>query len=768
MSVAKISRQISVPERLEHPLRDVHHSQHTANSFKAISCSQRNQLMFNASRRGSASLAKLARSPYSTRCLRFILPRPLTSETPRILPNLSACNFSTSHAIRQPAAQAAAIIENEIDHEGTAQGQPRHGPVTRFIELQERGMVCPTVVKTLVEDMKLETMTQVQSLTINETLKGGDVLAQARTGTGKTLAFLIPVLQNIINYEPKLEHRGYRQKRTSADDIRAIIISPTRELAEQIAVEARKLTRNTGVIVQTAVGGTQKSAGLRAIKNEGCHILVGTPGRLNDILSDPYSQVRAPDLSAFVLDEADRLLDQGFAPDIEAIQKLLPARTEVDRQTLLFSATVPREVVQIARRTAKPDVHFLRTVQEGELQTHERVPQKIAVIHGLENQAPALVELCKREIARQGGKPFKAIVYFNATADIELMASTLRNLKNPGESLYHKHPLHPAKIIHIHGQLTQAARTYAADTFRRAESAIMVSTDVTARGMDFPNVSHVIQMGVPQDRDSYIHRLGRTGRGDKTGEGWLILTDLERREARHRLHKLPITEDTSLEAASVDMTRDAQLPEDVAKTLTQTIDASRMIPLDQKCGAYYGSLGVMRFYPKDTMIASLNNRAKYCWDRALMAIAADSPETVAGDRALMAVAADSPEMAAEDRALMTTAADSPEMVVEDRALMATAADSPGMVVEDRVLTAIAADFPEMVVAGEARPEAGEATPEAVAMTEKGHSGDVEKHLIGLLTEDLIQQNGTIGRNEVVDLAAEHSWTRCNGTPMLMR
>ncbi|KAL8854737.1 MAG: hypothetical protein Q9221_000519 [Calogaya cf. arnoldii] len=538
---------------------------------------------------------------------------PLTSKTLRIHPNLSACNFSTSYAIRQPAAQAAAIIEDESDHEVTAQRPPRNGPVTRFIELQERGMVCPTVVKTLVEDMKLETMTQVQSLTINETLKGGDVLAQARTGTGKTLAFLIPVLQNIINYDPQLEQRGYRQKRTSADDIRAIIISPTRELAEQIAVEARKLTRNTDVIVQTAVGGTQKSAGLRAIKNEGCHILVGTPGRLNDILSDPYSQVRAPDLSAFVLDEADRLLDQGFAPDIEAIQKLLPARTEVDRQTLLFSATVPREVVQIARRTAKPDVQFLRTVQEGELQTHERVPQKIAVIHGLENQAPALVELCKREIARQGGKPFKAIVYFNATADIELMASTLRNLKNPGESLYHKHPLHPAKIIHIHGQLTQGARTYAADTFRRAESAIMISTDVTARGMDFPNVSHVIQMGVPQDRDSYIHRLGRTGRGDKTGEGWLILTDVERREARHRLHKLPITEDTSLEAASVDMTRDAQLPEDVAKTLTQTIDASRMIPLDQKCGAYYGSLGVMRFYPKDTMIASLNNRAKYCW-----------------------------------------------------------------------------------------------------------------------------------------------------------
>ncbi|KAL8775724.1 MAG: hypothetical protein Q9209_000220 [Squamulea sp. 1 TL-2023] len=516
----------------------------------------------------------------------------------------------------------AQITQDEIEDEVAAEQPPsdaqinqatRHGPVNRFKDLQERGMVCATVVKTLVEDMQLETMTQVQSLTINETLKGGDVLAQARTGTGKTLAFLIPVLQNIINYDPKLEQRGYRPKRTSPEDIRAIIISPTRELAEQIGVEARKLTRNTGVVVQTAVGGTQKSAGLRAIKNQGCHILIGTPGRLNDILSDPYSQVRAPNLSAFVLDEADRLLDQGFAPEIDAIQQLLPDRKEVDRQTLLFSATVPREVVQIARRTAKPDVHYLRTVQEGEQQTHERVPQKVAVVRGLENQAPALVELCKREAARKDGVPFKAIVYLNAAADVSLIASTLRNLKNPGQSIYHKHPLYPAQIIQIHARLTQYERTRAAETFRRADSAIMVSTDVTARGMDFPNVSHIIQIGVPQDRDTYIHRLGRTGRGDKTGEGWLILTDMEAREGYQRLHNLPLTNDDSLEVAKIDMTKDAQLPEDVAKALTQTIDASRMVPHVQKSASYQASLGLMRWAPKRYMIQSLNNRAKFCW-----------------------------------------------------------------------------------------------------------------------------------------------------------
>lgn len=378
-------------------------------------------------------------------------------------------------------------------------------------------------------------------------------------------------------------------------------------------MEARKLTRNTGVVVQTAVGGNSKAAGLRAIKTQGCHILVGTPGRLNDILSDPYSQVRAPDLSAFVLDEADRLLDQGFAPEIQAIQQLLPKRKEVDRQTLLFSATIPREVVSIVRQTAKPDVQFVRTVQEGEQQTHEKVPQKMCILRGLENQSPALIEFCKRELARTDGSPFKAIIYLNATADVSFMASTLKNLKNPGESIYHKHPLDPARIIEIHARLTQRERTFAADSFRKADSAIMVSSDVTARGMDFPNVTHIIQVGIPANRDTYIHRIGRTGRADKTGAGWLFLTATEAREASYRLKDLPITADHSIEAAKVDMTQDAQLPEHVAKTLTQAIDASRMVSNPMKFASYMAALGTMSWAPKKYVIENLNRRARYCW-----------------------------------------------------------------------------------------------------------------------------------------------------------
>ena len=420
--------------------------------------------------------------------------------------------------------------------------------------------------------------------------------------------------------DPKLEKRSRLGRSGDSTDIRAIIISPTRELAEQIAVEAKKVTRDTGVIVQTAVGGSAKSMGLRKIKAEGCHILVGTPGRLNDILSDPYSQIRAPNLSCFVLDEADRLLDQGFAPEIRAIQDLLPNRNEVDRQTLLYSATVPREVMQVVRQTMKRDFQFVRTVQEGEQQTHEKVPQKLVNVAGFENLMPAVFELCKREIdaaaSNTGGtaRPFKAIVYFGATADVSLAASVLNNLKDPGKSIFHQGPLHPAKIIEMHARLTQDARTRAAETFRRAESGIMLSSDVTARGMDFPNVTHVIQIGLPPSEEQYIHRIGRTARGDKTGEGWLFITKLEAQIIRHKLPNMPLQPDKTLETAKVDMKKDAQLPQHTAETLTQIGSAMKMVPRGLKAGSYMAALGIFQWFnDKQALIDALNDRAKYGW-----------------------------------------------------------------------------------------------------------------------------------------------------------
>lgn len=359
---------------------------------------------------------------------------------------------------------------------------------------------------------------------------------------------------------------------------------------------------------------------LQKTLREGCHLLVGTPGRLQDLLEDQYSGVRAPNLTTLVLDEADRLLDDGFSKDIQAIMDLLPNREHVDRQTLLFSATMPREVMRLVRQTLKPDFHFVQAVKEGDLATHEKVPQHIVVTPGLENQMPALLELAKREIekaaqaqkAGEDAKPFKAIVYFQSTANVILASDIFQNLKGSGGGLFGQHPLYPAQISEMHGQLTQQQRTYVSDRFRRAKSAILFSTDVTARGMDFPNVTHVIQIGLAPNREQYIHRIGRTGRGDKTGDGFIIVCESEIQEARRMLRGLPIIPDKSLEAAQVDMTQDAQLPQSVAETLSQVADATKMVSRRTKEAAYLGALGQLRGNTM-TGIAAMNQWTRYGW-----------------------------------------------------------------------------------------------------------------------------------------------------------
>lgn len=442
-------------------------------------------------------------------------------------------------------------------------------------------------------------------------------VAQARTGTGKTLGFLIPTIQNILRVSPELAHRQ-QYARPKAKDIRAIIISPTRELAEQIAVEAEKICRNTGLKVQLAVGGNSKRAMLQKTLREGCHLLVGTPGRLQDLLSDQYSGIGCPRLTTLVLDEADRLLDDGFSKDIENMtQKLLPPRDLVDRQTLLFSATMPREVMHLVRDTLKPDFEFVQAVKEGDVATHEKVPQKIIITPGLENFMPALAELAKREIARYdnkepGSKPFKAIFYFSTTANVELAYEIFTGLK-AGGGLFGTHPLMPARLSMMHGQLSQEQRTRISDRFRKAESAILFSSDVTARGMDFPNVSHVVQIGLPPSQEQYIHRIGRTGRGDKTGEGYIILDESQLQGARKMLRGLPIIPDKSLECAAVDMTKDAQLPKAVAETLSQVGESTKMTPRGYKVAAYKANLGQMRSVSKPEYARAMAQLTRYGW-----------------------------------------------------------------------------------------------------------------------------------------------------------
>ncbi|ROW04997.1 hypothetical protein VSDG_00081 [Cytospora chrysosperma] len=477
----------------------------------------------------------------------------------RSLGSATAPRLSTTY---RPAVLATSLSRQIISRsysDATAAAESRNvkgqsGVITRFADLAPLG-VHENILKAILEDMQYETMTDVQAMSINPALQGKDIVAQARTGTGKTLGFLVPTISRIIEKDPSLGSRSPQQAR--ADDIRAIIISPTRELAEQIGTEARKLCRHTGVKVQTAVGGMNKAMMLRKTRSEGCHLLVATPGRLFDLLSDEYSGIDAPNVQALVLDEADRMLDVGFDKELQQIVRLLPNRREKPRQTLLFSATIPKDVVQIARvYVDASNFQFVQTINADEAPTHEKVPQHIVPVPGFEHFMPTLLEIIqKAQNGEHGPDPVKAIVFFNQTAQVKMFDELFKYLPRYMDSL-------PPSYA-IHSGLDQRDRTRAADNFRKAQSGILISSDVTARGMDFPNVTHVIQFGVPPSREQYIHRLGRTGRANKSGQGWIIIRKEEINDARRKLPGLPIKRNDTLECASVDTrnTEASELPE---------------------------------------------------------------------------------------------------------------------------------------------------------------------------------------------------------------
>lgn len=392
-------------------------------------------------------------------------------------------------------------------------------------------------------------------------------VAQARTGTGKTIGFLVPTIQRIIANDPSLASRGLGK--ADATNVRAIIISPTRELAEQIGAEAQKLCRHTGVKVQTAVGGMNKSMMLRKTKFEGCHLLVGTPGRLMDLLGDEYSGIDAPNLEALVLDEADRMLDVGFEKELQQIVRLLPDRRQKSRQTMLFSATIPKDVVQIARVYVDANkFQFVQTIKADEAPTHEKVPQNIVPVEGYEHFVPTMLEIVeKAQNGEYGTDPVKVMAFFNNTATVKLMDETFQFLSRSLRSL--------PPTYAIHSGLDQRQRSRVADNFRKARSAILISSDVTARGMDFPNVTHVIQFGVPPTRDQYIHRLGRTGRANKSGQGWIVIRKEEIPDARRTLPGLPIKRHDGLECASFD-TRNAP-PGEEPRNFAEVTNAMRRV-----------------------------------------------------------------------------------------------------------------------------------------------------------------------------------------------
>ncbi|XP_037413220.1 DEAD-box ATP-dependent RNA helicase 26-like isoform X2 [Triticum dicoccoides] len=327
-----------------------------------------------------------------------------------------------------------------------------------------------------IKDAGYERLTRVQEATLPVILEGKDVLAKAKTGTGKTVAFLLPAIE-LLSTLPL------------STSINLLVMLPTRELAYQVAVEARKLLKyHSSLGVQVVIGGTKLSQEQRSMRSTPCQILVATPGRLIDHLENtPGFSARIKGVKVLVLDEADRLLDMGFRRDIEKIIAFIPK----ERQTLLFSATVPAEVREVSHLAMQKDYKFINTVQEGDEETHAQVNQ-MYMVAPLDLHFSILYGVLKKHIAEDA--EYKVIIFCTTAMVTKLVAEILSQLK--------------LNIREIHSRKSQSARTKVSDEFRKSKGLILVSSDVSARAVDYRDVSLVIQVGLPSDRQQYIHRLG--------------------------------------------------------------------------------------------------------------------------------------------------------------------------------------------------------------------------------------------------------------------
>ncbi len=321
------------------------------------------------------------------------------------------------------------------------------------------------------------TPTPIQHQAIPVVLEGRDVLGLAQTGTGKTAAFLLPILQ-------RLTKGPLRQ-------VRALIVAPTRELAEQIHQMSADLGKNTKVRSVTVYGGVSKARQVEALQR-GAEIVVACPGRLLDLLND-----RSIDLShveVLVLDEADRMCDMGFLPDIRRILKALPVR----RQTLFFSATMPKDIRKLADRILDDPA----TVQIG------AIAPVGTVSHALYPVSQGLKK-----------KLLLATLQQTATGRVLIFTRTKHRARGLARDL----AKHDYRVSALQGNMSQNQRQQAIDGFRNGKYDILVATDIAARGIDVAEISHVINFDVPDTVDAYTHRIGRTGRAHKTGEAYTFV-----------------------------------------------------------------------------------------------------------------------------------------------------------------------------------------------------------------------------------------------------
>ena len=345
-------------------------------------------------------------------------------------------------------------------------------------------------------------MTEIQEKTYEIATTGRDIVGRARTGTGKTLSFLLPGLERILQ-DPR------------PDQVNMLVLSPTRELASQIADQAQMLVAGHGnsITSQVVYGGSSKIDDYKRFEKRIPTVLVGTPGRVKDHLMsttidgkplvDKFAQ-----LQVLVLDETDRLLDMGFREEVQDIIDMLPT----ERQTLLFSATLPKDVRRIVQRAVRPDYETIDCIEDEDpaSQTNEMTQQKHIILPASRFLTGTL-EILLNLVDNPNNK---VIVFFPMTSMVELFATIFSFRLG-------------RRVSELHGRMPQRSRTHVSQRFRSSKSGTLFTSDVSARGVDYPDVTHVVQVSAAVSRETYIHRLGRTGRAGKKGNGILILPEIE-------------------------------------------------------------------------------------------------------------------------------------------------------------------------------------------------------------------------------------------------
>ncbi|ONH66745.1 hypothetical protein BON22_3322 [Cyberlindnera fabianii] len=384
-------------------------------------------------------------------------------------------------------------------------------------------------VHTALERLGYHKLTAVQEKSIEPVVTtDSDFIMKAKTGTGKTLAFGIPLIEAVLSAK---HYQGTV----------AVVVAPTRDLAFQIRDELNKIVQYKEVQkhtkynlnVQTIVGGEKRYDQVRAFKSRQRavpSIVVATPGRLLDVMTEPAVEDALAELEIIVLDEADRLLGDGFKEDLLEITQNLKEiksrnsnpRNKTPVKTMLYSATLDKQILDFSNNILRPGFKYIDTVDPNAPETHEKIEQSLVLTDNIFESYVSTALFIESESKRT--KNFKAIVFLPTVKSVTYFYEILSN------RLRHKHFRLP--VHQLHGQLSQSTRDRSVKEFRKGFSGVLVASDVGARGMDFPNVTNVIQIGLPMDSTNYVHRVGRTARGGKTGNAVMILTKAESRFLR--------------------------------------------------------------------------------------------------------------------------------------------------------------------------------------------------------------------------------------------